>query len=157
MFGKDEGSEAMVQTGLNSILGKGARFKGTFEGTGTLRVESELDGTIKGADNVTIGKTGVVRGEIYAKHVVVAGRVEGRIVASEKLELQSDSHVQADVISPRLIISEGVFFEGNCRMREEDAEKAEGAIPMQGSGTDLPELEDESASTWQQMAEKNVR
>ena len=42
-------------------------------------------------------------------------------------------------------------------MREEDAEKAEGAIPLQGSGTDLPELEDESSATWQQMVEKNVR
>lgn len=152
MFGKDESSEPMVQTGLNSILGKGARFKGTFEGAGTLRVEAELDGTIRGADNVTIGKTGIVRGEIYAKHVVVAGRVEGRIVATEKLELQSDCHVQADVISPRLIISEGVFFEGNCRMREE--EDAAENVPMQGSGTDLP---DEANSTWKQMVEKNVK
>lgn len=155
MFGKEEGSGPLVQSTLNSILGKGARFTGTFEGAGTLRVESELDGTIRGADSVVIGKTGVVRGEIYAKQVIVTGRVEGRIVATEKLELQSESHVQADVFSPRLIISEGVFFEGNCKMHEEGF--TDGA-PIQGSGTSLKKLDKDKGdrSAWEQMAERRV-
>jgi len=152
-FGKEENSGPLVQSTLNSILGKGARFKGTFEGAGTVRIESEVDGTITGADTVVVGKTGVVRGEIHAKQVVVTGRVEGRIVASEKLELQSDSHVQADVMSPRLIISEGVFFEGNCKMHEKEGE---GTIPLQGSGTRLSPLVEESPS-WEQIADRKVR
>jgi cytoskeletal protein CcmA (bactofilin family) len=150
MFGKEEGSSPIVQSNLNSILGKGARFKGTFEGAGTVRIESELEGTIRGADSVVVGKTGVVRGEIYAKQVVVTGRVEGRIVATEKLELQSESHVQADVYSPRLIISEGVFFEGNCKMQKVD----EDIPPIQGSGTlkGMDKVTD-AAATWKQMTE----
>lgn len=153
MFGKEEGTGAIVQSTLNSILGKGARFTGTFEGAGTVRVESELDGTIRGADSVVIGKTGVVRGEIHAKQVVVTGRVEGRIVATEKLELQSESHVQADVFSPRLIISEGVFFEGNCKMHEESTD---GVVPLQGSGTSLKEMGKEHKPAWEQMADRDV-
>ena len=155
MFGKEESSGALVQSTLNSILGKGARFTGTFEGAGTVRVESELDGTIRGADSVVIGKTGVVRGEIHAKQVVVTGRVEGRIVATEKLELQSESHVQADVFSPRLIISEGVFFEGNCKMHEEGFEDV---VPLQGSGTSLkkPDQEKSEAPTWEQMSNRKL-
>jgi cytoskeletal protein CcmA (bactofilin family) len=153
MFGKEENSGPLVQTTLNSILGKGARFKGTFEGAGTVRIESEVEGTIKGADNVVVGKTGVVRGEIHAKQVVVTGRVEGRIVASEKLELQSDSHVQADIHSPRLIISEGVFFEGNCKMRSGDEEVS----PLQGTGTRLDPLDDEEPPSWKQVKEHNAK
>jgi cytoskeletal protein CcmA (bactofilin family) len=153
MFGKEENSGALVQTTLNSILGKGARFKGTFEGAGTVRIESEVDGTIKGADSVVIGKTGVVRGEIHAKQVVVTGRVEGRIVAAERLELQSDSHVKADIFSPRLIISEGVFFEGSCKMGSE----AQEIVPMQGSGTRLEPLEEGKSPSWEQLAERNAK
>ena len=154
MFGKDEGSGAIVPSTLNSILGKGARFKGTFEGAGTVRIESELDGTIRGADSVVIGKTGIVRGEIHAKQVVVTGRVEGRIIATEKLELQSESHVQADVFSPRLIISEGVFFEGNCKMHEQSTDES---MPLQGSGTSLKELGDDDAPAWKQMSEADEK
>ena len=154
MFGKEESSGPLVQSTLNSILGKGARFTGTFEGAGTVRVESELDGTIRGADSVVI-KTGVVRGEIHAKQVVVTGRVEGRIVATEKLELQSESHVQADVFSPRLVISEGVFFEGNCKMHEEGFEDV---VPLQGSGTSLKKLDQEKGETpaWERMADRKL-
>ena len=42
MFGKEV--DTNVQEGrINSILGKGCKFKGTIEVEGTLRIDSELD------------------------------------------------------------------------------------------------------------------
>ena len=36
--------------------------------------------------------------------------------AENKIELQSGSHVEGDIKTKRLVIDEGVFFEGNCSM-----------------------------------------
>jgi len=52
----------------------------------------------------------------------VGGTVVGTIHASNQLELQNGSRVEGDIYTRSLIIEEGVFFEGNCRMRERSAE-----------------------------------
>ena len=46
MFGKEV--ESNVQEGrLNSILGKGCKFKCTVEVEGTLRIDAEFEGAVK--------------------------------------------------------------------------------------------------------------
>jgi cytoskeletal protein CcmA (bactofilin family) len=42
--------------------------------------------------------------------------VTGNIDAREKIELQAGSRLEGDIKPRRLVIDEGVFFEGSCRM-----------------------------------------
>ncbi|HKI84908.1 MAG TPA: polymer-forming cytoskeletal protein [Candidatus Krumholzibacteria bacterium] len=119
MFGKENEAEVpMKQDDPNatSILAKGCRFKGEVEVQGTLRVEGEFEGTIRKPENLVVGKTGVVKGEIFAKNAVVGGRVDGNITADDKIELQSGSTLEGDIKTRRLVIDEGVVFEGSCSM-----------------------------------------
>ena len=44
------------------------------------------------------------------------GKVIGNINATNKIELQSGSHIEGDIHTHRLVIDEGVFFEGSCKM-----------------------------------------
>ena len=115
MFGKEV--ESNVQEGrLNSILGKGCKFKGTIEVEGTLRIDSEFEGVVNCPDTLVVGKTGVVKAEINVKNAVIGGKVIGNISATNKIELQSGSHIEGDIKTHRLVIDEGVFFEGSCKM-----------------------------------------
>lgn len=115
MFGKEV--ESNVQEGrLNSILGKGCKFKGTIEVEGTLRIDSEFEGVVNCPDTLIVGKTGVVKAEINVKNAVIGGKVIGNISATNKIELQSGSHIEGDIKTHRLVIDEGVFFEGSCKM-----------------------------------------
>jgi len=115
MFGKEV--ESNVQEGrLNSILGKGCKFKGTIEVDGTLRIDSEFEGVVNCPDTLVVGKTGVVKAEINVKNAVIGGKVIGNIHATNKIELQSGSHIEGDIHTHRLVIDEGVFFEGSCKM-----------------------------------------
>jgi cytoskeletal protein CcmA (bactofilin family) len=122
MFGKEV--EGNVQEGrINSILGKGCKFKGTIEVEGTLRIDAEFEGVVNCPDTLVVGKTGVVKAEINVKNAVVGGKVIGNINATNKIELQSGSHIEGDIHTHRLVIDEGVFFEGSCKM---------GGTPVEG-------------------------
>jgi cytoskeletal protein CcmA (bactofilin family) len=83
---------------------------------GTLRIEGEFEGSIRSPENLIVGKTGVVKAEIVAKNATIGGRVLGNVTAENKIELQSGSHLEGDIRTRRLVIDEGVFFEGNCSM-----------------------------------------
>jgi cytoskeletal protein CcmA (bactofilin family) len=117
MFGKEV--DTNVQEGrINSILGKGCKFKGTIEVEGTLRIDSEFEGVVNCPETLVVGKTGVVKADINVKNAIIGGKVIGNITASNKIELQSGSHIEGDITTHRLVIDEGVFFEGSCKMGE---------------------------------------
>jgi cytoskeletal protein CcmA (bactofilin family) len=115
MFGKD----AEITTGqstLNSMLGQGCKIKGDIELQGTIRIDGTFEGSISCPDTLIIGKSGVVKADVKVKNAVIGGKLVGNIVASSKIELQTGSHVEGDIATARLVIDEGVFFEGNCKM-----------------------------------------
>ena len=115
MFGKEV--DGNVQEGrINSILGKGCKFEGTVEVEGTLRIDAEFEGVVNCPDTLVVGKTGVVKADINVKNAIIGGKVVGNIKATNKIELQSGSHIEGDIQTHRLVIDEGVFFEGSCKM-----------------------------------------
>ena len=116
MFGKEPESPPPVDPRATSILAAGCKFKGEVDVQGTLRIEGEFEGSIRNPENLIVGKTGLVKAEIVAKNATIGGRVMGNVTAENKIELQSGSHLEGDIRTRRLVIDEGVFFEGNCSM-----------------------------------------
>ena len=124
MFNKD----AEVTTGqatLNSMLGQGCKIKGDIELQGTIRIDGQFEGSISCPDTLIIGKSGIVKAEVKVKNAVIGGKLIGNIAAANKIELQSGSHVEGDIQTARLVIDEGVFFEGNCKMGTSSGSKSE--------------------------------
>ena len=115
MFGK-EPENTTVAGGQTSIIAQGCKFDGKITVQGTLRIEGEYKGDIGTPESLVIGKTGVVRGSCKVKNAIIGGQLFGNITAENKVELQSGSHVEGDLKTKRLVIDEGVFFEGNCSM-----------------------------------------
>jgi cytoskeletal protein CcmA (bactofilin family) len=115
MFGKEP--ESMTGEGsLNSILGPGCKVKGNINLKGTIRVDGEFEGHIECPETLIIGKAGVVKADVTVKNAVIGGKLVGNIQATNKIELQTGSHVEGDIATVRLVIDEGVFYEGSCRM-----------------------------------------
>ena len=115
MFGKEAESNG-GQGSLNSILGQGCKVKGDIEIQGTIRIDGDFEGSIKCPETLIIGKSGTVKANVTVKNAIIGGKLVGNISASNKIELQSASHVEGDIETARLVIDEGVFFEGQCKM-----------------------------------------
>ncbi len=104
---------------LATIIGKGTKIDGTITIEGSTRIDGTVTGKLESNDSVTIGPTGSVKtAEIKAKVIIVGGRVEGNLLADEKVELQSKCEVIGDITSKSLLVEHGAIFHGNSNMKD---------------------------------------
>jgi len=102
---------------MNTIIGRDTTIDGTLNVKGALRVDGIVSGKIICSDCVTIGTTGKVDAEIESDSAIVAGNMDGNIVATEKIELQANCHMDGDLRTKSLTIEEGAVFCGACNMK----------------------------------------
>lgn len=101
---------------INTVVGPEAYFQGSITVRGSLRVEGEVEGSIREAQSVVVGTNGRVQGDISAERVVVAGFVRGDCVAAQQMEIRAGGRVYGNIRTTKLTIEEGATFEGNCAM-----------------------------------------
>ncbi len=109
-------SLALAPRGLVGYLYKGSRVTGQLTFQGSARIEGNVDGEIQCHGTLTIGERAEVRAKISGDVVVIRGRVEGNVVAKEKVELVAPARLFGNIDAPRLVITEGVVFDGDCSM-----------------------------------------
>ena len=102
--------------GLVGYLYKGCRVTGQLSFQGPTRIDGVVDGDIQCQGALTIGDGAEIRAKISAQVVVIRGKVEGNVTAKERVELLAPARLIGNVTAPRLIISEGVVFDGDCSM-----------------------------------------
>jgi cytoskeletal protein CcmA (bactofilin family) len=103
---------------VNSIIGEGSEFKGEFKINGLLRIDGHFQGTIETDGKVLIGQAGEAVTDIKARLVVIGGKVRGNIFATERVIFLSTGIITGNVITPSLIMEDGVKFEGNCTINK---------------------------------------
>ena len=80
-------SSDSVQSHATSFIGKLLVVKGEVSGEEALVVDGEVEGSIMlHGQRLTVRTNGRVRAIIEARHVILHGRVEGDIQATERLE-----------------------------------------------------------------------
>ena len=102
---------------LETIVGNESTITGELNIKGTLRVDGIVEGDIF-ADWVIVGETGRVRGNVKSRGMVVGGRVEGNIEASEIVELKGKGEVTGEICTVKLAMSEGAVFDGRSNMKK---------------------------------------
>lgn len=102
--------------GLVGYLYKGSRISGQLSFQGPARIDGAVDGEIQCQGTLTIGEGAEVRAKISGLVVVIRGKVEGNVTAKEKVELTAPARLIGNVDSPRLVVTEGVVFDGDCSM-----------------------------------------
>jgi cytoskeletal protein CcmA (bactofilin family) len=99
---------------VNSIIGEGSEFKGEFKINGLLRIDGKFTGMVKTEGKVLIGQHGEVHADIKARLAVVGGSVKGNIFASERVVFLSSGKIKGNIITPSLVMEDGVVFDGTC-------------------------------------------
>jgi cytoskeletal protein CcmA (bactofilin family) len=115
MFGDKKGP-AKPQGRIDSLIGVGTTVEGNVIFSGGLRVDGRVQGNIVSTGDqpgmLVVSEQAEVAGEIRVNHVIVNGRVNGPIHASETLDLQAKAHVSGDVHYRRLEIQGGAMVQG---------------------------------------------
>jgi cytoskeletal protein CcmA (bactofilin family) len=107
-------------------IGKSVVIKGELSGSEDLYVDGHVEGSIQLKGNaLTIGPNGQVKASVEAKAIVVQGKLEGNVQASDKVELRKSAVVSGDVSTSRIAIEEGAYLKGKVDIQGR-AEKAAG-------------------------------
>ena len=97
-------------------LGADLTIEGQLRSEGPITVEGYVEGLVRLDDVLTVGETGIIRGPISARSVVVAGRVIGDIACSGLVELRASAHVFGNIVAGRISVSPGAQHQGNVRV-----------------------------------------
>ena len=99
-----------------TILGKGSAFDGKLTFEGTVRIDGNFSGEIRTDGTLVVGESATVAAQIEASAVVIEGRVEGDVRASERIELTRTGRVAGTLHCSSLEIQRGAVFDGRCVM-----------------------------------------
>jgi len=114
-------------TDVQAHLGRGSRVEGTLTFQGSVRIDGQVEGMIEAKETVIVGDSAAVVAQITAGTIIVKGNVTGDMTASKRVELRSPARVLGNIVTPSLVIQDGVVFEGHCSMAAADARTADKA------------------------------
>ena len=101
---------------LNGFLDRGSSFKGELEFEDTMRIDGKFNGKIHSKNELIVGESAHIEGDIHVGRIAISGTVVGKIVADQRVEIHRNGKVYSDVDTPALVIEEGAIFQGNCVM-----------------------------------------
>jgi len=102
-----------------ATIGKSVVVKGELSGSEDLIVDGEVEGsiTLRG-QSLTVGPNGRVRANIEARNVIIHGRVDGNIHASDRVDLRKSATLSGDIATARISIEDGAFFKGGIDIQK---------------------------------------
>ena len=104
-----------TSTGMNTVknvLGPDVELKGTLKFSGELTFDGKLDGDINSEGTLNLGDNAVIKGTVDVGSVIVRGKINGNIVAKEKIDIKAKTELFGDIRTAKLLIEEGVTFVG---------------------------------------------
>jgi cytoskeletal protein CcmA (bactofilin family) len=89
-------------------IGKSVVVKGELSCSEDIYIDGQVEGTVDPKGNyLTIGPNGSVKANVNACAVVVQGKLEGNIHASDRVDLKQSAIVVGDIATQRISIDEG--------------------------------------------------
>ena len=114
---------------INAFLGKDTEFEGKFSFTGAVRIDGKFSGEIESSGTLIVGESATIKSQIHVADMIISGEVNGDIVAENKIEISVPGKLFGNIQTPKLVIEEGVIFEGKCKMQELGKEKKKELSP----------------------------
>lgn len=99
-------------SGQTTLISEGCKISGLITGTGDFLVTGEIDGECDFSGTVTLAENGHWVGTIRAVNVIIAGQVEGDIIAAEKIEICNTAKIEGNVTGEAIAVAEGAIVEG---------------------------------------------
>jgi cytoskeletal protein CcmA (bactofilin family) len=114
----DVHNDTLEDEDFDTILPPDVDFSGTLNFEKSFLIQGKISGKINARGILMIDRDAVVDADISASRVVIRGSVTGNVTASEKVELAGTGKLQGNVITPKIMMETGCFFNGLCTMDE---------------------------------------
>jgi cytoskeletal protein CcmA (bactofilin family) len=99
-----------------TTISDGTTLEGQIKIEGDIKVEGTVKGTITSKGRVIISSSGKVDGDIICQNADISGHVSGKLKIADILMLKGTAVIDGDINTGKLVIENGVKFNGNCTM-----------------------------------------
>lgn len=108
-----------------AIIGSSIRISGELTGEEDLLIHGQVEGKIDlKQHNITVGKNGRVKADVYAKVISVEGQLQGNLFGDEKVVIRQSGTVRGNIAAPRVNLEEGSKFKGSIDMDSEVGQRS---------------------------------
>lgn len=122
--------------GERAIIGPSISIHGDVTGEEDLVVQGRVEGKIDlKQNNVTIGKDGRVKADIYGRRIEVEGEVRGNLFADEQIMVAQTGQVVGNITAPRVTLADGCRFKGSIDMEPKSSGRSASSSSSGGSSS----------------------
>ena len=112
-------------------IGRSVLIKGELSGSEDLYVDGTVEGNIElPGSNLMVGPNGRVRAGIRARGVIIEGKVDGDIEATERVELRKTAVLMGSIVTQRVSIEDGAYFKGGVDVKRQAPAQPQPAAPQ---------------------------
>jgi cytoskeletal protein CcmA (bactofilin family) len=123
------GVAARDTTKDTTYLGKNLKITGNISGEGNLIILGTFEGEFDLKGQLKVAQGAVVKGNVKATGVSINGNVDGTIVASERILLDSTASMKGRLMTPKISIQDGAVFDGELQMSRTPEQTPKAAAP----------------------------
>jgi len=99
------------------LIGKSFVIKGQVSCDGDLYIDGQVEGSVDPKGNrLTIGPDGRLKANVTARSVIVRGKLEGNIQATERVDLKQSAIVVGDIVTQSISIESGAHIKGRIEV-----------------------------------------
>lgn len=114
---------------IPSIIAADLKIVGNLMCSGSIEIEGEIEGNVT-CGNVTIRRTGSIKGDVTADTIQVDGEVNG-LVKGRNVTLSETGRITGMIMYEALSVKDGAFIDGQCKSTDKHHKGAVEAIEMQ--------------------------
>jgi cytoskeletal protein CcmA (bactofilin family) len=118
-----------------STLGASLEIKGKISGEEDLQVDGKVEGSVAlNGQRLTVGRSGQLSSEVWAREVIVYGKLTGNLHATDRVEIKKDGSVSGDIMTARISIEDGAYFKGRIEIeRTKHSTSSAGVAELAGT------------------------
>ena len=118
----EPGPRREPETMVTLELGTSVVITGHLAASENLTIHGPFEGTIEVlAHTVTIGRHAQIEARIVAQCVVIEGKVQGHVTATDKIEIRGTAQLRGDIVAPRIAMADGARVCGKVETRTADS------------------------------------
>lgn len=125
--------------GPTTYIAQGSKITGKLSGEGTYVFCGAMDGDCDIKGPVTLADSGHWHGTLKATDVVIAGTVDGDVIAENRVEIAGTARIAGSLSGHSIAVAEGAVIEGEIKVTN-------GATPKQFAEKRSTEIKQESSA-----------
>jgi cytoskeletal protein CcmA (bactofilin family) len=114
-----------------TAIGKAVTIIGDIESAEDLYVDGEVKGNLNvRSSRLTIGPNGKAQSDVKAREVIIHGKVQGNVEATQKITIRREGSLVGNIKTTGIIIEDDAYFKGSIdivRNKEPERKEAERA------------------------------